>query len=326
VSTYHRTLLVTTLAVLVSISVYLRRYPMRYFGTEYPMWQVAFETANDASTPAADVLIVGDSRTKAGLLPEAFGPNSYSLTLGGAEPATLYHLLATYLRTHRAPRVVILSIAPYHFSKAEAFWERGQKFGLMSWDDTQAILSRALELGDPLLGNGVLELHGQALLYAARAPHLYFAELWNARGGMRGPSNDKVRASIRERRGQQFFGTAKSHSGKCWETQLEHLGVSPLLDDYVRRMLELSLKSGAQTHFLTMPMNTSSARALKPAYRAELAEHLEKLARAHPRADVDTALPELADSYFGDESHLNESGARFFSERLAARVGAPTAP
>jgi len=76
--------------ILIPLQVYLFCFPMQYNHTDYVMWKDTWDNLKDSES---EVIIIGDSRAKAGIYPLNLNDDVYSLTLGGATPIEGYYTL-----------------------------------------------------------------------------------------------------------------------------------------------------------------------------------------------------------------------------------------
>lgn len=311
------------------LALYIETQPINFSDRAYPLWahQLDFaRSSGDGNTgsPAAErarVLILGDSRVQAALIPDQIGPRAQSLALMSSTPIDSYFLLRDYLVHHETPDWIVFSFAPYHLQRDNEsfFWNHSVKFGAHGFGDFLELLERSHELREPLIpGAGRLRVAAQWLLYRIKFPPYYMAELKSAILVARRKENLAVATEIKERRGHYFYGLAEGSSAISKEAQLESFGASPLLDVYLRRGIELAQNAGSEVLLRAMPMNESSHRALSPRFAAEYRSYLEQLGRAYPQIVADPELSFLPDLYFGDGSHVNRRGAMRLSGEFVA--------
>lgn len=94
---------------------------------------------------AARVLIVGDSRTKAGMDPALLWEGSYNIALGGTTPIEGYYALKEYIETHAddLPQTVVIAYAPMHYMDVDTLWTRCIYFHTLRSADFSDLVSRA---------------------------------------------------------------------------------------------------------------------------------------------------------------------------------------
>lgn len=324
---YLRWLGTLVLLGLVVAAIYIGTQPMNYADRAYPLWTYQLDAAKNSSQGNARILILGDSRAQAAIIPDEIGPQTRSLALLGSSPIDSYHLLRDYLAAHAAPEWVVFSFAPYHLLRnmKSKFWKLSVKYRAHNFADFRAILARSHDLRDPLLKDaGRLRVMLNWMLYRANFPPYYRAELVSSRLIGRRDANRAALHQIEQGRGHYLLGRAPSHSGISFEATLEGFDASPLLDSYLREGIELALDAGSKVVFRAMPMNESSHRELSPQFESEYREYVQDLGRTYPAIAADPNLDFLPDLYFGDSSHVNEMGAlkisRDFKDHLRRRA------
>jgi hypothetical protein len=317
----------------LAIPVYVHCFPMNFLKRDYAVWshQIAF-----ASTPGEDdpaVLILGDSRVQAAIIPKRMGASVRSLAFGSATPADTWLLFERYLENHRPPRALLVAFAPFHLlepTSHDLFWVRTVRYKLWPIRDDLALIARARELGVPLVdadvGHGVLL---EWLLHRFNYPGYYVPALRNARLWGRRAKNRQTAAEIEASRGHLYYGASEFSHGLNRDVYRDGFAASPLYDAYLRDLLTRASAVGSRVLLTTMPMNASSFEALEPGFVADYEAYLEVLAADFPEASIQTRIRSLPDDHFGDEHHLNSRGAERVTDEFAALLqvdGAPDAP
>jgi hypothetical protein len=291
--------------------------PLAYLDPEYPYWRAKQELLRDCDL--GEVLILGDSRAAAGVLPAMLPFKATNLAVGGGKPVEAYAALIRALDCPVLPRRVILSFDTAHFMLPDLFWERAVQFGFVGHDDLAALRITAARFGDDSL---YLKQRFAALpsfmrdwLYEARFPPLYFASLAQGGGFLRWPANRRALAAGLAARGQYFFGTDPGSSVVAVDAHLPRFVPTPVLNWYFDRILAALAERGIPVDFLALPMNQATAREVRPAMRAAFETYLAGYATRYPGFHV---LGDLAqgwpDRLFGDMfAHLNPEGAALFT-------------
>ena len=73
------------------LPLYCMLFPENYLDGEYAMYRQQQDYVQGKTGTAARVLIVGDSRTKAGMDPALLWEGSYNIALGGTTPIEGYY-------------------------------------------------------------------------------------------------------------------------------------------------------------------------------------------------------------------------------------------
>ena len=135
------------LPVFAALSLYCALFPMWYMDGEYAMYkqQKDYITGNGEYNR---VLIMGDSRTKAGFIPDELSNDCYNLALGGTTPIEGYYALKEYLEYHPAPEYVVMAYAPMHYMDVDALWTRNIYFHVMNPEDAGELFLIAAEYED----------------------------------------------------------------------------------------------------------------------------------------------------------------------------------
>lgn len=322
---YVKQLAVCALLIYLAIPVYVACFPMNFFQRDYAVWsqQIAFATTASESDP--EVLILGDSRVQAAIIPRRMGDSVRSLAFGSATPSDVWLLFERYLEHHRPPRAALVSFAPFHLMEPIShgiFWVRTVRYKLWPIHDDLAFIARAKELGVPLVDAGVG--HGVVLEWLLRRfdyPPYYVPALRNARLWGRRAKNLQAAAEIAASRGHIYYGEQDFSHGLNRDVYRTHFEVSPLYDAYLRDLLARTAGAGTRVVLATMPMNASSFEALAPTFVSDYEAYLTGLAADFPGASVETRIRALPDDHFGDRHHVNARGANRITDEFAALLG-----
>jgi hypothetical protein len=268
-------------------------------------------------------LLIGDSRLIAGVIPNELGKRALTLAVGGATAIESFHILDTYLRHHEAPQAVVLSLAPFHLVRDEVFWERTGKFKFLEVSELRRATERGQELGASLPGPARSFFHrlpfGRDLdLLATRFGFLpyYQADLIDGRFILNFRSNFDVLAQMRAEAGHRYYGLRDGTDETNNEAHEERFEPSAVLDAYLKDFLDLCRARHIKVAWVTMPFSQSSFEKAPLAYRKGFAEHVAKFLTAYPEVRARTEITALPNRYYGDWSHLNQVGARYFTSEL----------
>ncbi len=306
---------------------------MNFFNREYPMWMHKKKQMEQKSPVDRDILIFGDSRTLAGVLPKTLSPDALSLAIGGSSSIEAYYLLKHYLRLNKPPKQILFSMTPLHFLKESCFWNRNVMFKFLSVEDSLEVLNRSRKkkmkpcpfyCGKGRFGKA--EIYWKYWSHKLNLPYLYRAEIVKARLFDRRESNLTRWNYLEETNGHSFFGRKKKASGMIQETKHKTFQTRKLLVQYAKDFLMLARRNGIQVIVVNVPVNDPSYKKLKPKFLDGYTAFLEKLQKQFPEMIVDSGYPHYPVNHFGDTSHLNERGAKRFSRYLKERyfmVGPP---
>ncbi len=295
--------------------------PLAFLDPEYPAWVA--KTRMLARCDLGEVVVVGDSRAAADIVPALIGRITTNLGVGGGEAVEAFSAISRVLACPHPPRRVVISLNPGQFVRPDLFWERTVRFGFVTAAEVAELarVSRATNdwsvyengHGDGLTGRV------RAALYAVRFPTLYFGSLMKGGVFLRLWGNRRALAERLASRGQYFFGTAPGCDDVAFEGHLEEFRPLPVLDRYFDRTLALLAAHHVAVTFVAMPVNRATWDATLPSVRAGFAAYLGRYQAKYPNFHVAGAtMLGWPDRFFGDDySHLNPDGARRLSAQLA---------
>jgi hypothetical protein len=296
--------------------------PLAFLDPEYGAW-VAKERML-ARCDVGDMLVLGNSRAAAGVLPALMSVRTTNLAFGGGQPMEAFVAASRALSCAKPPRRVILAFNPGQFVRPDLFWERTVGFGLFGRNEIADLAAASRRTGDwSVYENGHDDgLNGtiRAALYPIRFPSLYFASFIKGGVFLRYWEDRRVLNAALAARGQYFFGTAPGCGEIALEGHLGHFTPLPVLDLYFARLLDLLARSKVQVLFVAMPLNESTVSASNAVMQKEFAAYLRAYQRRYPVLRlIGPPVNGWPDRFFGDGfSHLNPRGAALFSHRLAA--------
>jgi hypothetical protein len=333
----RRFLLLAGLAALASFAIvwaWVAAMPLAYLDPEYPSWLAKREMLRRCDL--GEVVVVGDSRAAADVIPALLPMKTTNLAVGGGKSIEAYTALTRSLRCNVPLRRIIISLDSEHFMQPDLFWERTVRFGFLDRSDVAALERVARDLGDwnsfQARQTDHLPDRFRGPLYALRFPPLYFNSVIKGGVFLRWWQNRRSLQASLDARGQYFFGTDAGSSDLAAEAHLERFRPMPVLDWYFDRMLALLAERGIPVDFVSMPLNEATWYAVRPAFREAFAAYLAFYAMRYPNFHVvGPTMPRWPDRLFGDAfSHLNPEGAARFSAMLGRcldqRMSGITAP
>ncbi len=306
--------------VVALVWVWVALMPLAFLDPEYAAWTA--KRVMLARCDLGEVVVVGDSRAAADIIPALMPRLTTNLAVGGGEAIEALSAVRRALLCPHPPRLVVVSLNPGQFVRPDLFWERTVRFGFLDHAEVAELARASRAVNDwSVYENG----HGDGLtgrtraaLYAVRFPSLYFGSLLKGGVFLRLWDNRRAFAERLAARGQYFFGTAPGCDEVAIEGHLDAFRPLPVLDLYFDRLLALLHARGVRAEFVAMPVNQETWDASRPAVRSAFAAYLRRYEQKYPNFHVmgPTVLG-WADRYFGDDfSHLNPDGARLLSTRL----------
>jgi hypothetical protein len=273
----------------------------------------------------AGTVVIGDSRASADFVPAEL-PDTVNLGVGGGSPIDFYYVARRVLACPTPPKRVILSITIPNLVRADMFWQRTALFGFLSFADLEEIRRVARSLDDhtiypsPTIGD--YEARVEDWLYAHYFPSFYTASLLNSGIVGRLHKNLQAGAATLQSGGQHLYGTSERSDLVASDADIRQFRVPPILDYYLRRMLDMFSAHGTNVEFIGAPMNDVTYAALDPAVVTAYRQYLEALSHQVPNFRIDgDPVVHWDDGWFGDQSHLNEAGARRFSAQVLKTFG-----
>ena len=273
-----------------------------------------------------EVMILGDSRAAADIIPARLPLRVTNFAVGGGEAIEALSVLDRALACPSAPRLVIISFDPGHFTQADMFWDRSVRFGFVTGADISGLREASRRTGDP----SIYDLHHFDLvplllrdwLYQASFPPLYFANLAHGGWFLRWWRNQRTLAATLSAHGHYFFGTDPGSSIVSLDGHMDAFRPLPILDRYFDRLLEVLDSHGIEARFIAMPVNEATWADVSPSVRDGFAAYLAGYERRYKHFRLASAImPHWPDRFFGDQfCHLNPAGAERFSDLLAQRL------
>ncbi len=307
----------------ILIWVYFALFPMNYMDGEYSYYTAARDyRLGKTDEPAADVLILGDSRAKSALNPEqldSYGAdNCVSMAQGGSTSVEAYFALKEYIENKGIPKAVIVSVSSYHFTSFDGFFTRTLYFNAMDTDDAAEVISKAREAGekDALKaagGSGLITLFE----YKIKSPTKYIAPFINSFGEDRKTINEEAYKEMQDRKGFKSFVS-------WWPTSAEHdmTEFLPLktLGDYYRKLIDLCIENDIEVYSVNTPLIATTFEESRK-IAVPFSEYLESIKKdypeeTYPKVHIETLFEDYDERYFDDADHLNPAGAEIYTREF----------
>jgi len=307
---------------------------MAFLDHEYPMWKAKMDTASNL--PSNSVVILGDSRAMADLIPKTLGPDVVNFAVGGASTFEIYAFAKKVLSSPNPPRAIILSVSPFHFTVMDTLWDRGVKFGLFDWRTLDELRIRARAENEvvnsrnsiPNYADGKhifgpetffdIEAKIKVGLFSNRFPAYYFSAMVDGGFFLRKSKNLLIYKDVLNARGYHSFGTADGTQDLGPETKFPQFKPAPLLDHYFSETIQLFLKKNIPVFYITAPLNEVSVAKLDKHFSEAYVSYIQTFESRFSNFHITgTRFSSMPWRYYGDGSHLNEKGAEVFSAQVA---------
>ena len=276
-----------------------------YMNIEYPTYKdVQIKTAQ---THNAEILIIGDSRAKAGFIPQ--NDSHLNLAIGGTTPLSGYYTLKRYLAHNAPPKMLILSYMSLHYSGVGTFWDRAIKFDYLGFMDFVWIMKNARNLGQcGIFGNNKKRCKWYYFFRYKTKLKNFNAEIYNAlvdykHNHSRYKNNKHIMDSLAKNGGHFFYGRAKESKELNSEVEFKAFAINPLIDLYLHKIADLAKAHNIIVFHYQMPFNQSSFDSLHLRFANEYNAFLDSMNDKYGIISLNHiwALP---NSDFGDPSHL----------------------
>lgn len=312
-----KTLLVFIPVILVWI--FLAAFPVYYMDGEYSYFTQGKDyRLGKTDLPPSDILILGDSRAKSGLLPEAISDSCFSLAEGGTTAVEAYYILRDYIACRGVPEKVILSVSSYHFTDFDGFWTRSVYFDFLSFAQAKEVIETAKRNGE----TEALEKAGGAgiptlLEYKCKAPTKYMSALIHSLSENRKEINEEAYAEMVREKGFKTFVS-------WWPTSMEHdmesFRMLKTLDEYYRKTIDLCIENGIEVYSVNSPLIADSYEEAGK-IREPFSAYFETLRKdypesKYPKVHIETGFGSYDRQYFDDADHLNREGAAIYTENF----------
>ena len=302
-------------------------FPMHFYNQEYPVWfwqkSILYGEGEDA-----DVVFLGDSIVKSGVMPTVWGEGAYNLALAGGTAIETRYTLETYLAHHESPKLVIIGFGQNHYIDMDGYWTRDIYFHYLPLAEHLRVLSEAARLNDLPLFDEENESYTltDALLetctYTLYSPGKYLPAILNVLGddGDRLKRNRQEQAYSEQMLGYYPIGKAESCGAVSGSVEYVYFDLSPMQDACMRDILTMCTDAGIRVVIERPPYNQASEDAIDATFAAQYAAYLESLAADFPGVIVNTQVDVYPDDCFGDEcGHLNQNGAERYTKSLFER-------
>ena len=253
-------------------ALYIEFFPINFHNLEYPMWKYKWDMVRNEGGKYHDIVIMGDSRCLAGIIPDMLSENALSLAIGGGTPVENYYILKNYLRLNRPPKEILLSYAPFFFERHSFFLGRTVRFKFLTEAETAEVINRSIQLKCGILDEGDIPIYTRFksywayLRYRLNLVHIYRAELTESLLFYRRSGNLERYEQMVLTRGHGLFGTARKATETVSEIGKQQFKPYPLHSSYLDDFLRLCSKHNIQVIYHTAPYSDISYKKMNKKY------------------------------------------------------------
>ncbi len=290
--------------------------PMAYMRAEYVVWAEEWDYVNQKhGDDRPKTLIIGDSRAKSSIIPQMLTDDKdiYNIAIGGATPIEMYFAAKNYIKNNGAPEKALIIFAPYHLCDIDN-WDQLLYNNYLSVSEISQVYEKALEYRDPvIIKKGWIT---DSLSYRLRLPNKYLAQMYDARFTGNRAENEEMFERIRADLGYCEFGKDPGNDGENYEVHHEDFDSSLIVLYYYDRLLKLLADENVEVEILQAPINETSAQNIHEEFVRGYTSYMEELEKRYENLTVMKEIPAYDNKYFGDNNHLNRSGAEKYTDWL----------
>lgn len=307
-------LMALLLPFFILLPLYCANFQDYYMDDEYAMYHAQRDYLLD-NEDRNQVIILGDSRTKAGFMPEYLSDSTVNLALGGASPIEGYYSLKEYLANHEKPETLLLAYAPMHYMDVDTLWTRTIYFHNITREDAKDLFETAASFQDTqkiLIEDYKLEF----LEYQLYMPNKYATALKNAGFFFRHDKTTQKYREMVESKGHSFYGLAEFSDGINGEAKVSDFASSDIITYYLEQIFTLCEKEGIEVIVETAPMNETSYAILTDSFKEHYRAYMAALQNSYPGVEFYGDFYCYTNDNFGDADHLNQKGTKAFCKSI----------
>ena len=309
-------LIALMLPFFVLLPLYCRFFPMYYLDDEYAMYRQQKDyVTGQLNKEDARILILGDSRTKAGFKPQLLWQGTYNIALGGGSPIEGYYNLKEYLAYHKAPEAVIVAYAPMHYMDVDTLWTRSIYFHTLSERDFRDLTARA-EAFEHTQNILIENYKTEYLMYKFYMPNKYATALKKSAFVGRYKKTKQKYDMMVEFKGYSTYGVAEESGDINGEAKVSDFLPSDILTRYLEDIICLCKEAGIRVIVEQTPMNETSYGILTPEFKEHYRSYMHQLTEKYPDVEIYPDFYCYPNNCFGDADHLNARGVEVFDTFL----------
>ena len=295
-------------AVIVVYGLILFLPESRYMDGEYPYWMEQRSHVM-SDNDKREILLLGDSRTKMDLLAYELSDDTYNLSLGGGTPIEMYYTVKNYINHHPNPKAIFIAFGPMHYQESECYLSRNEYFHYFD-NDTIDDVNRVIR------ENGGKDFSNESFAYKNRLPSVYFKQVVKSILKPRTQENQIIYNKAKENKGQMFGANKSVTEVMAPETKYDQFISASYLDYYMRKLIELCIEKDIPIYIEQAPMGNPGYKELvDKGYIDDYQKYMDELESSY-NISINRNIPIYPENDFQDGSHLNEDGARKFTQKF----------
>lgn len=303
---------------------------LSYLSRDYAILQGKEKLIETYSSPG--LVLFGDSMVMNDLVPDQLGPGVIDLGMSGSTPIESYFLVRRLLKASVKPAAVFLSFSAYHFVHPNFYWENTVKFGLLTGSEADEVEENIRRTGDKELTIADPGLWGlqQALysfLLSRGFPSYSVSSFFAQPYGVREKENREALDLVVQNRGYYSFPQMDGSRQLNNDTELQEFHVSPVVDLYFQKTLDLLKEADVPVYFADMPVNEISVPQIKAKVIRNFRLYLSQASQRDPQFQIlDRKAPIYSWKLFSDSAHLNDRGRKKFNHEFARMLDQARVP
>ena len=300
--------------ILLTVIIWLIPENM-YFDGEYPSW-IQQKDYTHSYDDKSQIIFLGDSAFKAAVIPAMISDDAYNLALGGAGPIEMYYSLKNYLQNHPKPKKVFISFGPMHFIYLQRYRDRALYFHFLSPIETIESQHNIFKY-DKFSIKDRISMWAENFRLMTKFPTEYFQTIKRSQLA-RGNINKENYQQVALERGHMFFGRDSHWTEHVipHDQMLVDFKLLNSLDFYMHRLLNLCFENDIPVQMIQTPINHITYDIVQQHdYIVPYQNYLRNLSN-DTGVEIETELVFYDTELFGDMMHLNERGAKIYTENL----------
>lgn len=317
--------------LLVAIIAWTKIYSligMRVHVRDLARWKYKMEIVNNPNL-YFETLIVGDSATDAGIIPRQIKDKQFNMSLGGGTPIDAYFYLSRYIKSHSAPRKLVIGFSPIGFEERDEFYTHALMLNIFSFNELFGIGKHLENLRSIVSRERKIELPeylSSQLMAHNLEKYVYYYELISIQLSLSRYQLDLMENlyiphvyKINKERYNELIENPNIHiKGVIGRNDVRssvvpmRFSVSKMNDLYLKKIIELAELKNIQIYLITPPYNKIYEKNFEN--KEDVVLYYRQLAKNHPLVHVYPEFLGYEHDNFEDSMHLTEKGAFVFSQ------------